>query len=438
MQHGGKREDKDMETKVIYRRPLGNADRKYRQDNLVISTFKGSTDNIRLGIENCKEMNFNLLEFGWTTPEDCKKCMVACEEVGIDGIFQDWDTFGGFQDKRGLKEIDADALQTYLEYTHKFRHVKGYYVWDEPGKEETMYLAAKHLDIMEKADPDKLPYIVAYPSYNKKWEWGNGEFFGYLTRYAEIINPPVLSLDYYPFDRKNPYRPHQLDDSELFLDIALLRKIALEKDIPMWFYFQTQDDPWRFEYREFTAEQIRVQQYNALLHGAKGLQNYNVAEGALNKDGTKGPLFEATKDINKRCYQMGKTLMALTSVGVYHSKEVLEGNKDFEAYRESVCESKVLANEELPFRCSVGEFKDCEENRYLFIQNRDYEKARTFKLKLQKKFRVYEVSQEHGMQSVRNYSVTGITLRLEPGDAKLLRFQDVKENAYLIDYVLEK
>ena len=427
-----------METKVIYRKPLGNANRKYRQDNLIISTFKGSTDNIRLGIENCKEMYFNLLEFGWTTPKDSLKCMVACEEVGIDGIFQDWNVFGGFQEKKGLEYIDVEVLQKYVEHTRRFRHVVGYYVWDEPYYEQRMRIARRHLDIMEDVEPNRLPYVVALPSYNGKWSWENGEYLNYLTRYTDIMNPPVLSLDYYPFDRKDPFRPKQLDDSELFLDIAALRKISLERNIPMWFYFQTQDDPWYFSHKQFTAEQIRVQQYNALLHGAKGLQNYNVVEGALNKDGTQGPLFEATKDINRRCYHMGKTFMALTSVGVYHSAEVLEGNKNFEVYRESTANSHILSEEELPFRCSVGEFEDGEEHRYLFIQNRDYEKARTFKLKLQKKFRVYEVSQENGMQSVRNHSVESIRLRLEPGDAKLLRFQDAKEQAYFIDYILEK
>ena len=59
-----------METKIIYRHPLGNPRRKYRQDNLVISTFKAYTGNIRLGIEHCKEMGFNMVEFGWVPPAE--------------------------------------------------------------------------------------------------------------------------------------------------------------------------------------------------------------------------------------------------------------------------------------------------------------------------------------------------------------------------------
>lgn len=427
-----------MDTKIIYRRPLGNVDRKYRQDRLIISTFKAHTQNVRLGIENCKKMNFNLLEFGWTNPEDSLKCMTACEEVGIDGIFQDWTVFGGFQAKKAIKEIKGQRLDVYLEHTKKYRHVAGYYVWDEPFSWENIELAAEHLKIMEDAAPDKLPYVVALPSYNGKWSWENGQYLEHLHKYVDVIKPPVLSIDYYPFDRKEPHRPNQLDDSELFLDMAAVRKLALQNEIPFWFYFQTQGDPAYFKYKAFTCEKMRVQQYNALLHGAVGLQNYNVVEGALNEDGTPGPLFEFTKDINERCYQLGKTFMALTSVGVYHSNEVLEENKYFEEYREKVSSSEVLLNKELPFRCSVGEFVDNEKNRYLFIQNRDYEKTRTFKLKLQKKFRVYEVSQKDGMQSIRNHGVEGISLCLEPGDAKLLRFQDAKEEAFLIDYVLKK
>ena len=101
-------------------------------------------------------------------------------------------------------------------------------------------------------------------------------------------------------------------------------------------------------------------------------------------------------------------------------------------------ESKILAADELPFRCSVGEFTDCEENRYLLIQNRDFLVSREFCLKLKKDFRIYTVSKEDGMQVVSTENTDKLSLNLEPGDAVLLRFQDAAEEAYLIDYVLEK
>ncbi len=180
-----------------------------------------------------------------------------------------------------------------------------------------------------------------------------------------------------------------------------------------------------------------MQQFNALLYGAVGLQNYNVFNGALTADGERGPLFWITKELNARSYQWGKTLMALTSTGVFHSPEVLRDRPDFAAFRQPIDDSAVLA-ETLPFRCSAGEFEDGESNRYLLVLNRDYEVKRSFELKLKKAFRIYAVSGEDGAQRVRDERAETLKVALQPGDAALLRFQDADEQAYAIDYVLKK
>lgn len=427
-----------METRVIERTPIGNRKRRYRQDKFVISTFNAQTEHIRRGLELCKELEFNMVEFGWVNPEDSIKCMNACEEIGLEGVFQNWEAFGGFQAAKGENKVNFEKLSEYLEHTKKYRHVAGYYVWDEPLEEEKIRAAAEQVCLMELLDPERLPFTVAIPSYNTEKTWANGRFEGYLRTYAEEIEPAVLSLDYYPFWGKEETEA-QLDSSELFLDIGLLRKIALEKDIPMWFYFQTQDDPGFYGYQDFAPEKVRMQQYNALLHGAKGLQNYNVFNGAVNRENsTPGPLFAFTKDLNHRCHQLGKTLMALKSTYVFHSPEVLKGNPNFEAFRQPIGKSAVLDMEELPFRCSVGEFKDKEKNSYLFVQNRDLYEERSFDLKLKQVYRIYEVSQEDGIQRIWEAAAETVSVCLKPGDGILLRFQDERETPYLIEYALVK
>lgn len=428
-----------METKIIYRKPLGNPTRKYRQDNLMITTFKAYMTNVRLGIEHCKELGFDWLEFCWVNPEESRKCMVACEEVGIDGVYQNWKAFGGAAEDLGTKEIHPDRIQAYLDEIKDYRHVAGHYVWDEPLRKETMEVVRELVDLMESMDPQRIPYTVALPginSYGRNWEKNCYE--EYLREYAEVIDPPVMSLDHYPFKPGAPEPWDQLDSSKMFLDLALLRRISLERKSPMWYYFQSQDDPWTAGYYKFTPEQVRMQQYQALMHGATGLQNYNVRPGALNMDGTKGPLFYTTKELNHNTHQLGKTFMALTSMAVFHSPEVLKDSEDFAKYRYPLSESRILDEEALPFRCSAGEFVDSEGNRYLFIQNRDYREFRKFELKLKKSFRVYEVSREDGMQRVKHQSTNGLKLALTPGDAVLLRFQDAEDEAFLIDYVLDK
>lgn len=429
-----------MKTRIIPRYPVGNPNRKYRQDRFILSTFRGDTDDMRRGISEVKELGFNLVEFAWVNPERSLECMNMCEDVGIDGLFQNWRVFGGFQETKGGTEIDPEELKRYIAHTKKFRHVAGYYVWDEPLADEKIKLAAEQVAMMERVDPERLPFTVAIPSYNKTHHWDDGKFPEYLRKYAEVIEPAVMSLDYYPFRLQLPDRAfaHQLDDSRLFLDIAMLRRVSLDKGIPMWFYFQSQDDPWTYDYFTLSPEKVRMQQYNAILHGAKGLQNYNVFEGALNRDGTHGPLYWFTKDINHRSAMWGRTLMALTSTHVFHSPEVLAEDRVFDEFREVLTESRVLGGEALPFRCSVGEFEDGEGNVYLFVQNRDYEETRVFDLPLREKFRIYEVSAEDGLQKVRVDSAEKLMIKLAPGDARLLRFQRADEEAYLIDYVLTK
>lgn len=86
----------------------------------------------------------------------------------------------------------------------------------------------------------------------------------------------------------------------------------------------------------------------------------------------------------------------------------------------------------------LGEFVDVEGNRYIMVQNRDYNEIQTFTLKFKKKFRIYEVSQENGKQFVKSNGTQTLKLKLQPGDAVLLRCQDENEEKFLIDYVLKK
>lgn len=434
-----------METKIIYRKPLGNPDRKYRQDTFIISSCKAwgagfaeNADDMRTCIQLCKEVGCNLTEYIWATPEMTEECIVACEEFGIDGIFQNWNAFGGFQAAKGEMKINMEELKKFMEFGHRFKHFKGYTVWDEPLSEEAVKAAREQVDIIEAMDPERIPYTVAIPSYNATDTWENGKFEAYMERYAETINPAIMSLDYYPFKATRPDAFNQIDGSNLWLDIELTRQWSLKKKTPMWFCIQAQDSPFGELYWRLSPEKMTMQMYNALLHGAKGVQIYSTVEGAMYSDGRKGPLYYQMKAMNRRVHQWGKTLMALTSEHVFHSPEVLKGNKNFDKFRENVVDSQILAMDELPFRCSIGELADEEGNRYMIILNRDYDNPRKFKLHFKKSFRVYNISEFDGMQSVRNKSAKSLTLELAPGDAVFFRFQDAKEKAFLIDYVLKK
>ncbi|MBR4768990.1 MAG: hypothetical protein IK088_08445 [Lachnospiraceae bacterium] len=434
-----------MQEKTLFFKPIGNPNRKYRQDHFIISScvaFIESFKDERSDLKECtrliKETGCNLAEFIWADPDETMRCIDACEEAGIDGVFQKWDAFGGFQARKGIMELNREATSEFMAHCLAKKHFYGYYVWDEPQSEASVSAAAKQLNEMEKMDPDHLLFTVAIPSYNEDDTWENGRFESYLRRYAETIDPPVLSLDYYPISSKRPDPEDPLDDKPLFLDIALLRKLSIERKTPMWFYIQTLDQPAHSVYRRFLPEKMTMQAFNVILHGGKAVQYYCTVDGAVYSDGRPGPLFFEMKKLNRTLESWGRTLMALQSEGVYHSPEVLRGNPAFDEYREPLSESRILSDRPLPFRASVGEFSDKEGNRYLIILNRDYLERRRFSLRLKNPFRIYEVDKETGLQRLRNRKTTRLELDLKPGDAVLLRFQDASEEPCLLRYELKR
>ena len=434
-----------MKTKVLYRQPLGNPHRAYRQDRFIISACRAwgagelaEAVDVRGCIKLCKEIGCNLTEYIWADPQLTRQCIAACEEFEIDGLFQNWDAFGGFQTTKGSGKLNMGELREFISLGERYRHFAGYTVWDEPVSDADIAAAAEQLRVLEKLDPARLPYTVAIPSYNTVHTWQNGTYEEYLTHYAETIDPAVMAMDYYPFSATRPDPYDQLDNSLLFLDMALLRKLSVSQRTPMWFCIQALDCPFGERYYRFTPEKIAMQAYNAMLHGCKGIQLYNTVEGVMYNDGRKGPLYFPIKALNRRLYQWGKTLMALESRHVFHSPELLASCRFFERYREPVAKSRILADNALPPRCSVGELEDREGNLYLLILNRDYEQARSFRLQLKAPFRVYGVRDEDGKQYLQKRVASILTLQLSPGDAVLLRLQDAQEEPFLIDYVLDK
>jgi hypothetical protein len=174
-------------------------------------------------------------------------------------------------------------------------------------------------------------------------------------------------------------------------------------------------------YEGNSLEKLRMQAFGALMQGKVAITYNRLCPGAITKDGTPGPLFYLLKEMNYRITKLGRTLMALTKV--------------------APSKWKILANNELSLGCAVTEFKDSEGNRYLLIQNTDYEnkdkKAKAFCLQLQKKYRIYRVNPHTGQQ-ILSKTTDEYNVLVMPGDVDLLRFQDAEEEAYFVKYVLKK
>ena len=416
------------------RKPLGNPRRHWKQDHFILSTFSISANNMRDAIENCAEAGFNLLELGWASHEQAEEALRLCEELGINLLFQDFSLFGGMQDNFLSKSRTCTDVRPVTNKIRLWKHVIGYYVWDEPYVEDQLAEARRLVDLFEQADPTRLPFTVAIPSYNKYYTWKNGEFPQYLERYITTINPPVLSLDFYPIHPEIYNEDVQLDTSYFWCDLGQMRKLARNHQLPLWFYYQGMN---LLHYPRFTFPMIRMMMYAAAMYGAKGLQHYKAVDTVIDENGQKGPFFYEQQAIHREFRKLGNTLMALESVFVFHSSDLLPDCPYYENLRDDIKDSAILCDP-LPKRTSAGELKDTYGNRYLLILNRDVERNADLQLPLKYESRIYEVSKENGRQSLLFDSINTIRLQLAPGDAVLYRLQPATSDAYTIEYRLEK
>ena len=445
-----------MKNRVLKRQPMGNKRFRWQQKEFILSTFNCVAQDMDRMIKNCKEAGFNLLEVGWSKHEKVWEAVESCEKHGVDLLFQDLSLFGGmmhFQDDRPV--ADSTIRETVAKLKDK-KHIVGYYVWDEPYDEALFAKARRESDILLECAPDALLYSVFPPSYNPGPTWDNGQYYEAFERYIQTLEPPVVSFDCYPVGDYDGHYPglkytdeKELDNSPMWIDLAVAKNFAHKYELPFWFYYQGCPV---FNTEKFTFPMVRALMHAGAMYGAKGLQNYtitglcNVPEGdtpyptratALLVTGEKGEFFEDQKKIHGEFKQLGNTLMALTNRAVYHSSDVVPFGRYEEIYRrfeDHVEDSGILCGN-LPTRTSVGEFTDDYGNPYLFILNRDFNRPLNTTISLKDSYHQYEISKTDGLQHMIATS-DKIGLWLEPGDAMLVRLQPASEEPYTITYAL--
>lgn len=452
-----------MEKKTFKRYPIGNKRFIWKQKDFVLSTFSGFPQfGTQVGdidvvadkyAKHHKEAGFNLMELGWVEHEGAWAAIEACEKNEINILFQDMSLMGGMSFNYVDRKVSREQIKAVVDKLRDKKYTIGYYVWDEPQSDKQMEEARRQMDILQELVPEALLFTVAVPDYNAEPDrkgglgdtWENGGYVPYLERFAEKMDPPVMSFDYYPvgdyFDvwPGHKYTPEkQLDDSFMYLSMAANRAVAKKHNIPFWFYYQGYKLYECTKEEDFIFPMVRCFMYSGILYGAKGLQNYATGEKGnrfLNPDGSKGAFFEEQKKVNFEILNLGNTLMALESELIIHSDDLLPGCEYKEPYFNKIEESKIFAGK-LPDRVSVGELSDGYGNRYAVVLNRDFCKTAKFTLPLKGDFRVYEVSKADGVQRVINDSACEISFALQPGDAVLYRFQPSSEQAFICEYEL--
>ena len=447
-----------MEHKILSRYPLGNPRRKWRQDNFVLSQFKAQGNDMRKHVKACADVGFDTVELGWASDEQADAAVQLCQQFGIKLIYQNMSRFGGAWDRDPIhgnngpyfsniykRRMESGAwkessfkgetdIRKVVAEKKKWDSVAGYYIWDEPFYEEQMQLCRKLTDDCEAEDPTALAFTVANPSYNPYFKWEENAFPAYIERFASIIDPPILSFDYYPVGMPQVNETVQLDNTPMWCDLYAVRRIADAHQMPLWFYYQGVN---LHHVAYFTFPMIRLCMYAGAMYGAKALQHYCSTDAIVDEDGNRLPFFEPQKKINAEFKALGDTLMAIECRHVFHDAACLPGFAPMQEYSEDIADSAFFAAP-LPYRTSAGEFEDAYGNRYLMVLNRDYINGKSLHLKLNGKYRIYEVSRDDGMQYVKDDAADVLSLYLEAGDAVLCRMQPAEEEAFTVEYRLVK
>ena len=432
-----------MKHKLLARFPLSNPRRLWEQDNFVLSNFcpgplgleKDTAEDdaiMRRSVKTCYDAGFNLLELGWASPSGAKAAVQMAEQLGIGIIYQNLKRYGGMGPKNVFCETN-DLLGSMNEM-RRWKSVAGYYIWDEPTTIEQLKVTREMMDLCERERPDLIPFTVANPSYNRRFLWKDGNYAPYIDNFLDIIDPPVMSFDYYPVGMKEHDRERQLDESLMWCDLECVRRASKKRDVPFWFYYQG-ENLHKEEFYIFPM--IRLMMHAALLYGVKGLQQYTAQHCVIDEKGGHGEFFEDIKQIHKELSELGRTLMALECTHVIHDDALLPDCPYMDELRTTIADSKWLAGG-LPYRTSVSELTDAYGNDYLMVLNRDYLEKKDITLKFKEKMRVYEVSRDDGEQRVLFDSTDSLTASFIEGGMALYRVEPVSNEPSIVEYYLEK
>ncbi len=321
-----------------------------------------ATENRLETWQTVKDCNFTFCgPRGGYSLEDNLAMLDFCEQVGIKASIVDtrisWEMVSG----ENWREIVAEVVGDYGSHPALY----GYHIKDEPGLQlfESLGLVSQEL---EKQDPAHLPYINLFPTYANFHQLGTPTYAEHLDKYLDIVKPRVLSYDHYCLMADGS------DRADYFENLELIREYGLRYDTPQWNIILSLP---HLRYRDPTEGEMRWQVYTSLAYGMKGIMyfTYWTAEaweadgeaGIVDSKGKPGRLYAIIRGLNGEIQGLGKTLLGLTSTGVYHTGETPQGATRLGS------DAILSLPDDVPL--VVGLFEDADDAQFVMIVNRDHD-----------------------------------------------------------------
>jgi len=186
-------------------------------------------------------------------------------------------------------------LDALIERVKKHPSLYAYWIIDEPGA--ALFPGLGRLVAHLRArDPAHLADINLFPTYAKDDQLGvkgdtEAAYREYLRQFIETVKPDLLSYDHYHFLKNQ-------DGTQYFLNLALIRRAALETGNPFLNIIQTCDSPsegWRGP----GENELRWLTYTSLAYGAQGIAHFRYDIGLWKDPATPLPLYWAVSRLNR-------------------------------------------------------------------------------------------------------------------------------------------
>lgn len=341
------------------------------------------------------------------------KLLDLCQQVGLKAMVIDgrlsWEAAVGDEEwQKLIAEVVADYGQHPALY--------GYFLTDEPNSAIFRQLGTLSQEL-QRQDPAHLPYINLFPTYASSEQLGNPTYADHLEQFLTLVKPAVLSYDHYALMANGSER------ADWYENLALVRAAGLRHNTPPWVIILSLP---HLGYRDPSAAEMRWQVYTALAYGMKGIMYFTYwthpdweqagQVAIVDSAGKPGRLYPIVKQLNGEISALGKTLLGLTSTGVYHTGETPRGAQRLGGDAEfSVAGTPPLV---------IGCFKNAAGASYVMVTNADLRQTTDAELTFRPHVTgLSQISAQTGAAEALALKESKLALHLEPGEGRLLRLE---------------
>lgn len=204
----------------------------------------------------------------------------------------------------------------------------GYYIRDEPVIADLERVATQYKRILT-LDPDKVPHVNLLPNYATGALPNIDYEKEYVEKWIAMVgagNLKYISFDNYPFMEDGTLR-----EAPYYKNLEIIRKAGLKYKIPTSAYLQSIGSS--IGLRRPNANELRYSAYTNLAYGIKlpvwftywspiG-SSEKFTHAIVTPEGDKTDLYEPFRVVNLEMKQLGKVLIRLDAIAVYHTGKAI-------------------------------------------------------------------------------------------------------------------